>query len=201
MSLQLIMLACCQPRQLTADLLPPASTCQAKMTCKHTHRLYGYTTARNTHAEDSLLAAATAGRQVACSWKELLAFLAISASLTACTSPAQIHLAAALGGGHPAGSREPPARRSACAAALNKRNKFRSMRPGPTNMQSLPPVDVVVRYATHLQLPLLYEAWRTHVGGYACVALLWLGPSQAHGQASSTAGIAWCWGSVGPWGS
>ena len=82
-----------------------------------------------------------------------------------------------------------------------KRNKFRSMRPGPTNMQSLPPVDVVVRYATHLQLPLLYEAWRTHVGGYACVALLWLGPSQAHGQASSTAGIAWCWGSVGPWGS
>ena len=80
-----------------------------------------------------------------------------------------------------------------------KRNKFRSMRPGPTNMQSLPPVDVVVRYATHLQLPLLYEAWRTHVGGYACVALLWLGPSQAHGQASSTAGIAWCWGSVGPW--
>ncbi len=131
MSLQLIMLACCQPRQLTADLLPPASTCQAKMTCKHTHRLYGYTTARNTHAEDSLLAAATAGRQVACSWKELLAFLAISASLTACTSPAQIHLAAALGGGHPAGSREPPARRSACAAALDKKEQVPQHAPGP----------------------------------------------------------------------
>ena len=131
MSLQLIMLACCQPWQLTADLLPPASTCQAKMTCKNTHSPYGYTTAWNTHAEVSLLAAATAGRQVACSWKELLTFPAISASLTACTSPAQIHLAAALGGGDPAGGREPPARRSACAAALDKKEQFPQHAPGP----------------------------------------------------------------------
>ena len=48
-----------------------------------------------------------------------------------CTSPAQIHLAAALGGGHPAGSREPPARRSACAAALDKKEQVPQHAPGP----------------------------------------------------------------------
>ena len=41
---------------------------------------------------------------------------------------------------------------------LIKRNKFRSMRPGPTNMQSLPPVDVVVRYASCLHALILQEA-------------------------------------------
>ena len=45
-----------------------------------------------------------------------------------------------------------------------KRNKFRSMRPGPTNMQSLPPVDVVVRYVTRAQFPVLHETWRRHDG-------------------------------------